>query len=94
MYIDYVRVYQKGVGVIEKPANINSLTVTNPVNARCIVYGLNGKIIGDYTHLVKGMKKGEDLNKVLSDKISKGIYLVKLYDNGNIKCSKFIATAK
>ena len=99
MDLDYVRVYQRNAGTgVNKDFNYHApktfgLVLGNPSTAQLRVYDLMGKLVGDYTNKVRTLNTGDNVMKVLTPGLSRGAYVVRLFDNGKVQSQKFV-TAK
>jgi beta-glucanase (GH16 family) len=86
MYIDYVRVYQKGiVGTVNrdgKQQTLHSFSLVKPSTALLKVYDLSGKLVADYSGQVRRMKPGDNVMKLFHSTLSNGAYVVRHTDNG------------
>jgi beta-glucanase (GH16 family) len=97
MLVDYVRVYQKGIvkagSKDVKQRTLCSFTLVNPSTAQLIAYDLSGKLVTDYSSKVRRMKPGDNVIKMLPPTLSKGVYVVKLVDNG-VSASRILVTTR
>jgi beta-glucanase (GH16 family) len=94
MYVDYIRVYQKGVGVdkdVKKQAAQNSFTLVNPATAQLKVYDLSGKLVADYTSKVRQMKAGDNAVRMVPATLSNGAYVARLIDNGKAVSQRLVS---
>jgi beta-glucanase (GH16 family) len=95
MYVDYIRVYQKGVNVakdVKNQSTRQSFALANPASAQLKVYDVSGKLIADFTNKVRTMKAGQNVMKMLPASLSTGAYVVRLIDNGRTVSEKLVAT--
>jgi beta-glucanase (GH16 family) len=96
MDIDYVRVYQKGVGVvnsdIKRQQTLRAFTLVNPSTAQLKVYDLSGRLVADYSSKVRQMKVGDNVMNMMPSVLRGGAYVVKLTDNGVSTARKLVAT--
>jgi beta-glucanase (GH16 family) len=93
MDIDYVRVYQLGVGGISAPQKNAPVMLARPATAQCKVYSMSGRMLGDFSNLVHQLKKGDDVLKSLSGSLPQGVYVVSLTDNG-LSSTRKLVTAR
>jgi beta-glucanase (GH16 family) len=96
MDLDYVRVYQKGVGVInseiKRDQTLRAFTLVNPSTAQLKVYDLSGRLVADYSSKVRQMKIGDNVMNMMPSVLRGGAYVVKLTDNGVSTARKFVAS--
>jgi beta-glucanase (GH16 family) len=94
MYIDYIRVYQKGLGVakdVKKQTLQHSFSLVNPATAQLKVYDLSGKLVADYTSKVRQMKCGDNVIKMMPATLSNGAYVARLVDNGKAVSQRIVS---
>jgi beta-glucanase (GH16 family) len=80
MYIDYVRVYQKSTQTVANPPKRMNITLPNPSAAQLRVYNLQGRLMGDYTDMVRRLKPGENAMKEIASNLPIGTYVIRLLD--------------
>jgi hypothetical protein len=100
MDLDYVRVYQRNAppSTVKNDFSYHApktfgLVLVNPSTAQLRVYDLQGKLVADYTNKVRGMNAGDNVMKTLTPALSRGAYVIRLFDNGKAQSQKFV-TAK
>jgi len=94
MYIDYIRVYQMGVGTakgIKTQAAHQPFALVNPATASLKVFDLSGRQVADLTSRVRAMKAGQSVLKMIPASLSTGAYVLRLEDNGKIMSQKLVA---
>jgi beta-glucanase (GH16 family) len=92
MYIDYVRVYQKGVGVRQDKLSLADVKLTNPACSALRVYDLSGKLVADYTTAIRAKAAGANLMQGVSNRLPAGAYLVRFSDAEKVVAEKMVFT--
>jgi beta-glucanase (GH16 family) len=90
MYIDYIRVYQPGVGIQTQPAAHAPFALVHPASARLMVFDVNGRIVADLTNRLHAMSAGGDVDALLSRSLGAGAYLVSFSDMGKTQTRKLV----
>jgi beta-glucanase (GH16 family) len=91
MLVDYVKVYQSGVSILNTPQKA-TLMLIRPETAQCRVYSINGKMLGDFSNQIHLMKKGDNVLTSLSGNLPRGVYIMKLTDNGVSTAERIMVT--
>jgi beta-glucanase (GH16 family) len=91
MYIDYIRVYQPGVGIQTLRAKQEQFSLVHPASARLVAFDVKGRIVADLTNKVRALAAGADVNDLLSRTLVSGSYQVSLSDNGRTQTRRIVA---
>jgi beta-glucanase (GH16 family) len=99
MYIDYIRVYQKGVvtPVINGAKSRASLTfahIADPSRARLAVFDVSGRLVADYTNRVRALKAGDAVMKAIPSGMSAGAHIISFSDGSNNASVQRLVTAR
>lgn len=95
MSIDYIRVYQAGIGVagdVRKQALQRPFLLVNPSSAQLKVYDVSGRLVADLTNRVRTMKAGENVLTKIPASLATGAYIARLLDNGKMMSQKLVGS--
>jgi beta-glucanase (GH16 family) len=102
MTIDYVKIYQnaKGTLLLSNPAGVMQPVkktpmvcgLVNPSSAECKVYDMRGKLVADYTNMVRAMSVGTNPLAKLGSSLPTGTYVVRLKDADKVYSQKLATT--
>jgi beta-glucanase (GH16 family) len=98
MAIDYLRVYQKGVGTTVPGAaerqSVRPFTIVNPSKSQLKVFDLNGRIVADYTSRVRMLAAGDAATKALPSSLCSGAYIARFYDGAGTSTVQKLVTSR
>ena len=98
MYIDYIRVYQKGVtSTVAGPAerqSVNPFAIVNPSKSQLKIFDLNGRLVADYTSNVRVLKAGDAAMKALPLGLCAGAYIARFYDGATAFTTQKLAASR
>jgi len=96
MYIDYIRVYQKGfiTGANVKPnaETKMSISLVNPTSATMKIYDVNGALVADLSSKVHAMRVGANAFAGIQSNLKPGAYVAALNDNGRVQSKKLLVS--
>ncbi|HMD68689.1 MAG TPA: T9SS type A sorting domain-containing protein, partial [Chitinivibrionales bacterium] len=64
--------------------------LVNPATAQLKVYDLSGKVVADYSSMLRRMKAGDKVMNMLPATLPNGVYVARLYDGGRYLSQRFV----